>query len=1036
MNAPFPNALEPVAAPSNAAPFDAAAAHTGAHPRRWWLEPALLLAICAIGLAVRVYDLRTIPPGLYNDEAAYAIDARAVLNGVRPVFFEGNSGREPLFIYLLAAAFALFGDSPYTVRLTAALIGALTVPATWFMVRAAAHFAMANAYGRQSAAVQRMAPWMAPWVSLLLALSYWHLSLSRLGYRAITLPLILAIASTFLFRTLRRLAIDKHLPWSDIVLTGFFAGLSFYTYMAARIAPVLIVLSLGFSIALAPRMGLPRRKMVTASAAIIALMVATMLPLLVYFARHPYFFAGHAFDISVFNGRFTAENPAAAVIQNAGKFFLMFFTLPDPDLRNNPSAQPVFDVVMGLWMCAGILLGIVNWRRFTLFYFVLWSLILAVPSMLSASSLPSSLRAVGMMPGVFVLPVAAMLWAGARVAPGHPQLALLAPLPFVLMSGILGVRAYFSAFATAERFDMPFLVAYVELGEAVRAQQGDDLWLVPLSAEGVRMENRFETVHYIVNNPERFRSITIDPATVSAALQSVTAGVKQVNVMELYGVTRFEINTSFLDNKQILDFLLARDSVASQPQLARADALATTGADGLPSGWIPYDTYILKESTDFSLPPTLRPADIRFADSVQLVGIATGSAGSTIDSEEVQLHGDERLWAVLEWKAMRPIGRLLKSSLVLLDADGQAVAQVDKMLTGDLYPAERIWDGGETTRTYHLLRPLPGTPPGTYTLAISVYEDESGSVYPGSVAGGAAALRARLGEVTLLPPLTAPQISPEHPLADVQLSDELELAGYDLPRTKLSPGETLGVTLYWQAMTTPTRDFTAAVELVDEDGAVAAHTVGAPGGSSYATTAWTPGFAVRDARTLLIAPEVPAGSYALRVRLLDSTAPVGVALLGEVTIEGRSRRMTPPQIELPLSATFGDHVRLLGVNDLPAAPLKPGATLPLTFIWQALRTKDAPLVRSVQLLDTAGVLVAQQDGVACAMDCPSTSWLPNEYLVDVVTLAIPAQLPPGSYQIIAGWYDANSLQRLPALDAMGAPFADNMAPLPNVVVTE
>ena len=70
----------------------------------------------------------------------------------------------------------------------------------------------------------------------------------------------------------------------------------------------------------------------------------------------------------------------------------------------------------------------------------------------------------------------------------------------------------------------------------------------------------------------------------------------------------------------------------------------------------------------------------------------------------------------------------MKTSLVLLDETGQVVAQKDGLLTGDRYPALRTWEAGDSTRTYHLLEVLPGTPPGRYTLAVSVYEDESGRV--------------------------------------------------------------------------------------------------------------------------------------------------------------------------------------------------------------------------------------------------------------------------------------------------------------------
>ena len=76
-------------------------------------------------------------PGLYNDEAANGMDAIGVLQGRWPIFFERNYGREPLFIYLQAFSMALLGANPYALRVTAAVIGAATVPAVYWMTREA-----------------------------------------------------------------------------------------------------------------------------------------------------------------------------------------------------------------------------------------------------------------------------------------------------------------------------------------------------------------------------------------------------------------------------------------------------------------------------------------------------------------------------------------------------------------------------------------------------------------------------------------------------------------------------------------------------------------------------------------------------------------------------------------------------------------------------------------------------------------------------------------------------------------------------------
>lgn len=981
-----------------------------------------MLAICAIGLLLRVYDLRTIPPGLYNDEAAYAMDALDVAQGTHlAVFYERNNGREPLFIWITGLVFRLLGASAFSLRLTAALLGTLTIAATYWMVRAEARFSMRDAPPGSVWARADFPLWAAAWVSLFLAFSYWHISFSRLGFRAITLPLLLALTVAFFFRAWRRMREEQALPWSDLLLAGAGAGLAFYSYTAGRFVIILLGLGVGLTLLIAARMGMERRRVLWAGVIMLVASLLVAAPMLAYFVQHPAVFGTRAVAISIFSPEFATNGPIAALFNSAVKVGLLFFSEHDPNLRHNPAQRPLFDMALGFWLLVGSILALVNWRRFALLFFLLWAGLFALPSVLTAEGVPHSLRAIGMMPGVFVLPVGGMLWAGGHFFARKPRWALLLPLPFLILSGFTSVQSYFSAFNDSERFRSAFLTDYVNLGAAIRDQQDANKWLLTLSPAYALSDAKLNTVDFIVRDPSLYATVRMD-ATAPQLLQQMLSGGQSVNVLDLYNVPELsETAFVFLDAKGMMDFLLRRDAVA----VARHDGAEMDG--------FPYTTYLLDAAPDFSLPEAAHPISVNFGDSVALTGVAAGGDGRT-GLEPVVVAADQPLWAVLEWQALQPVGIDLKTSLVLLDETGQVVAQKDGLLTGDRYPALRTWEAGDSTRTYHLLEVLPGTPPGRYTLAVSVYEDESGRVYPAATAGGMPEQRAILGEVELLPPLAAPEIAATHALTQTLLGAGIGLAGYDLPRNQISPGETLDLTLYWQAEITPTRVLSAAVELVDSAGDVVAGHMDAPGGSGYPTTAWRPGMIVRDWRALPLDAKAPEGDYMLRVQLVDGNRTVGSVDLGAVTVDGRPRLMEKPLIEQPLKATFGESVHLLGVNGLPATPMKPGDALALTFVWQPQRTMDEALARSLQLLDASGALVAQQDGIPCSEGCPATSWLPNEYLLDTAALELPADLPPGPYRVIVGWYSAESQERLPAVNGDGAPLPDNMAPLPDVVV--
>ncbi|HLF09120.1 MAG TPA: hypothetical protein VI789_07225 [Dehalococcoidia bacterium] len=66
----------------------------------------------------------------------------------------------------------------------------------------------------------------------------------------------------------------------------------------------------------------------------------------------------------------------------------------------------------------------------------------------------------------------------------------------------------------------------------------------------------------------------------------------------------------------------------------------------------------------------------------------------------------------------------------------------------------------------------------------------------------------------------------------------------------------------------------------------------------------------------------------------------------------------------------------------------------------------------MQLLDAAGPLVAQHDGVPQDGHAPASGWLPGEVVEDRHELALPAGLRPGAYMIVVVVYDTVTGQRL------------------------
>src|SRR5260221_10933701 len=94
-----------------------------------------LAAIVLLGGLLRFYALDRLPPGLYQDEAVEGFDALRVLRGEFPIYFESNYGREPAFMYFLAAGIALLGRRPLALRAVSAAAGTAAIPIAYLAVK-------------------------------------------------------------------------------------------------------------------------------------------------------------------------------------------------------------------------------------------------------------------------------------------------------------------------------------------------------------------------------------------------------------------------------------------------------------------------------------------------------------------------------------------------------------------------------------------------------------------------------------------------------------------------------------------------------------------------------------------------------------------------------------------------------------------------------------------------------------------------------------------------------------------------------------
>lgn len=385
--------------------------------------------------------------------------------------------------------------------------------------------------------------------------------------------------------------------------------------------------------------------------------------------------------------------------------------------------------------------------------------------------------------------------------------------------------------------------------------------------------------------------------------------------------------------------------------------------------------------------------------------------------------GGEIVDILTTWQAAEPITDDLGVTIRLVDDDGLEWGQAD----GGLYAS----DGGDLLRVRPTSRwqvrelaservalALPlGLPAGAYDVVLGLYRrrdavglevvDAGGTPLGGSVT---------IGRLNVRPWLAGP---PAVPAADLDLDlrpaaraeHGVTLLGRGpLPGAPVAAGTLLKTDLWCHVAGAAS----AVVRLTLSDpssGAIAADTAVrlAPWGPGGAPP---PGDAGAVLHRRILAPilaQAGAGDYRLGATVVevDGQPVAGAAAvdLGSVRVaarEGPPIITQAPAVGRPRDAAFAGAGAVVGV-DAPATAA-PGTDLAVTLVWRAAMPTVIGYAVSVQLLDPDGRPVAQHDGAPGGGARPTTGWIPGEIVVDRHVLALPRDLPPGRYDLIAALY--------------------------------
>lgn len=423
----------------------------------------LLVLIVIIAATLRLYHLESAPPGLYPDEAMNGNNLlEAIHTGDYKVFYPENNGREGLFMNIQSFFVSATGlREPWVLRLPSALFGILTVLGLYFLAK--------ELFSKEVGLL----------ASFFLATSVWHIIFSRIGFRAIMAPAFAVWGIYLLLRAMKRWKFGEN-SFVYATIGGVVYGLGFYSYIAYRVTPVLVLFIMVFFLVCAKEhkhfLRLLRNCAVFAFSALLV-----VLPLGMYFATNPGTFFGRTSQVSVFAG----ESPVKDLTSNILKTAQMFNFEGDGNARHNPPGRSQLFWPVGMLFIIGIIAGLIaifrnRWRRWltedTLGYWTmfLWFGLAAAPVVISNEGLPHALRAILMIPPAVVFAALGGRWLY-RILKPRLHTRFLKPILYFLLTLLIleAFSTYFVLWARNPETAGAFNQNYVDLGHELNTLPDD-----------------------------------------------------------------------------------------------------------------------------------------------------------------------------------------------------------------------------------------------------------------------------------------------------------------------------------------------------------------------------------------------------------------------------------------------------------------------------------------------------------------------------------------------------------------------------------
>lgn len=413
--------------------------------------PIILALIVGLALGLRLVNLDGQPLALWRDEARHGFLALKIWNDptYRPVYIAEGADLPALLFYLMTPVLGLFGPHVWSVRLVSALIGGLTPLALYWAAR--------PLIGQRPALL----------AAALLAVSSWAISMSRWAFPA-TLDHLLTLTAVGL--AWRGLDAAANMRRSSLMLgaAGLCAGLATYAYHTGRVAPIALALLV------LVRLGLDRRAWLrTAPGLLVAALVGllTMAPLLNYILHNYADYNRRVSQVAILKSNYLdTHTPLGLVVENAGRYLLMWHVQGEPNGRHHMPAVPMVDPLVGLLLLLGLGLALRRPYQPARLALLVIPAVYLIPAVLSTDA-PHAMRALGMLAPACML---AGLALDRLVVHGRGWQTYLSAALVLLFSFGLNGWLYFGQMRIDPRVYGEFDLVETALGQAAQAPSYSD----------------------------------------------------------------------------------------------------------------------------------------------------------------------------------------------------------------------------------------------------------------------------------------------------------------------------------------------------------------------------------------------------------------------------------------------------------------------------------------------------------------------------------------------------------------------------------